>query len=134
MTTLTIGRLARAAGVNLETIRYYQRRGLLATPPRPQGGVRRYPPEALARLRFIKRAQQLGFTLREVRELLVLGSGRCTDTRRIAEVQLEQIEARLHDLQRMRRSLRKLITACRAGQDTACPIVETLSRDERARK
>jgi len=78
---LTIGRLARAARVNVETIRYYQRRGLPGTPRKPPGGVRHYPQEALARLRFIKRAQQLGFSLRDIRELLVLGDHACADTR-----------------------------------------------------
>lgn len=74
---LTIGRLARAARVNVETIRYYQRRGLLGTPRKPPGGVRHYPEEELARLRFIERAQQLGFSLRDIRELLALGERSC---------------------------------------------------------
>jgi MerR family transcriptional regulator, mercuric resistance operon regulatory protein len=127
---LTIGRLARAAGVHVETIRYYQRRGLLATPRRPPGGVRRYPPEALARLRFIRRAQQLGFSLREVRELLALGAGACDDTRRLAEHRLADIEARLADLGRMRSSLKKLISACRTAQHATCPIVASLGADD----
>ena len=78
----TIGRLAREAGVNIETIRYYQRRGLLPQPGRPLQGFRRYGDEALARLRFIKRAQQLGFTLREIKELLAIGKGSCAPPRR----------------------------------------------------
>jgi MerR family mercuric resistance operon transcriptional regulator len=128
---LTIGRLARAAGVHVETIRYYQRRGLLATPRKPPGGIRLYPPETLARLRFIKRAQQLGFALREIRELLALGGGRCTDTRQLAETHLAQIEQRLRDLGKMRRTLAGLIRRCRSGRERTCPIVETLSRDDK---
>jgi MerR family mercuric resistance operon transcriptional regulator len=83
---LTIGRLARAAGMNVETIRYYQRRGLLPEPARPLGGQRHYGPAAAMRLRFVKRAQQLGFTLDEVKELLLLEDGQaCTPTRMLAE-------------------------------------------------
>lgn len=129
MSVLTIGRLARAAGVHIETIRYYQRRGLLGTPRKPPGGIRVYPPEALERLRFIKRAQQLGFPLRAVRELLALGSGRCADTRRLAETHVAEIEARLRDLTRMRRTLAQMIRACRTGRNPACPIMATLARD-----
>lgn len=125
----TIGRLARAAGVNIETIRYYQRRGLLATPRRPLRGVRRYPEETLARLRFIKRAQELGFTLREIAELLKLGDGSCRETRAIAEHRLADIETRLRDLQSMRAALDKLIRSCRAGNQSACPIIASLEHD-----
>jgi len=126
MRDMTIGVLARSAGVNLETIRYYQRRGLIATPRKPPGGIRRYPHTALAQLRFIKRAQQLGFSLNEIRELLALGEQSCSATRRVAERRLADIEARLHDLQAMRRTLARLIQACRAGREAACPIVESL--------
>ena len=127
MTTLTIGRLARAAGVNIETIRYYQRRGLLATPRKPPGGIRVYPPEILEQLVFIRRAQTLGFTLREIGELLRLGSGRCDDTRQLAESHLTDIERKLKDLSRMRRTLTQLIRACRRGGARHCPIVSTLA-------
>lgn len=124
---LTIGRLARAARVNVETIRYYQRRGLLGTPRKPPGGVRHYPQEALARLHFIKRAQQLGFSLRDIRELLALGDRSCADIRTLAERRLADIEARLFDLANMRRALARLVRRCQAGEETACPIVRTLS-------
>ena len=124
---LTIGRLARAARVNVETIRYYQRRGLLGTPRKPAGGVRHYPDEALARLRFIKRAQQLGFSLRDIGELLALGEQSCAQTRDLAERRLADIEARLLDLANMRRTLKRLIRSCQAGEKTGCPIVRTLS-------
>lgn len=134
MTTLTIGKLAQAAGVNLETIRYYQRRGLLATPPRPPGGVRRYPVETLARLRFIKRAQQLGFTLSEIRNLLSLSQNDCRTTRALTETHLADLDQRLLDLQRMRRMLRALLKACRSEKTATCPIVESLSAEPRSRK
>ena len=127
MKAMTIGVLARAAGVNIETVRYYQRRGLIGTPRKPLGGVRRYDAEALAHLRFIKRAQQLGFSLNEIRELLTLGEQSCGATRRIAERRLTDIEARLHDLKTMRGLLARLIRECAAGRDTTCPIVQSLS-------
>ena len=126
---MTIGRLAHAAGINIETIRYYQRRGLLAMPRKPVGGVRRYAPETLARLRFIRRAQELGFSLREIAELLKLGDGSCKQTRAIAEHRLADIEMRLRDLESMRATLGKLIRACRAGNQPPCPIIASLERD-----
>jgi len=127
MNTLTIGRLARAAGVHVETIRYYQRRGLLSTPRKPPRGVRVYPAETVEQLGFIKRAQELGFTLREIRELLALGRGRCQDTRRLAEAQLSRIEHRLRDLNRMRRTLAGLVRRCGQNDHPVCPIVESLT-------
>jgi len=126
MKEMTIGVLARNAGVNIETVRYYQRRGLIGTPRKPLGGVRRYDAATLAQLRFIKRAQQLGFSLREITDLLELGTGACAETRLLAEARLADIEKRLHDLQAMRRTLARLIQSCRAGREAACPIVESL--------
>lgn len=126
MKEMTIGAVARAAGVNIETVRYYQRRGLIDTPRKPLGGVRRYSPATLASLRFIKRAQQLGFTLREIGDLLELGVSACTETRALAEIRLTDIETRLQDLQAMRRTLKRLIETCRAGHAANCPIVESL--------
>lgn len=126
---LTIGRLAKAAGVNVETIRYYHRRGLLDEPYKPLGGHRRYAPSAVARVRFIKRAQQLGFTLEEVTNLLRLEDGQsCRETRLLAERKLALIEKRIADLTRMRRTLKGLIIECTAGQQPrSCPIIATLS-------
>ncbi len=125
---LTIGRLAHAAGVHVETVRYYERLGLLAQPPRPPGGVRHYPAHAVERIRFIKRAQRLGFTLHEVAELLALGDGHCRDVRRRAEARRDQIEAQIEDLQAMRTALDELIRACGSGRRHGCPIVQTLTR------
>jgi len=130
MKEMTIGVLARSAGVNIETVRYYQRRGLIGTPRKPLGGVRRYGAEALANLRFIKRAQQLGFSLREIGDLLELGAGACAETRLLAEARLADIELRLHDLKSMRKTLKRLIKACRAGREVTCPIVESLGGDK----
>jgi MerR family mercuric resistance operon transcriptional regulator len=127
---MTIGQLARAARVNVETIRYYQRRGLLATPART-GGVRRYSSDTLARLLFIKRAQELGFSLREIAGLLKLGAGSCRETRRLAEAKRADIEARLRDLRAMRRTLDALIRKCRAGDQTTCPIIGSLGGEKR---
>ena len=126
--TLTIGRLARAAGVNVETIRYYQRLGLVPEPPRPTGGYRHYPPETVDRIRFIKRAQRLGFTLQEIGELLALGDGACEDVRRRAERKCAQIAAQIRDLQALHRTLEQLITRCREGDGGGgCPIIESIA-------
>jgi len=124
----TIGALARAAGVNVETIRYYQRRGLLPKPGKPVAGYRRYPADTLSRLRFIKRAQELGFTLREIAELLTLGNVSCRETQRLAEHKRADLDLRLRDLKAMRRTLNRLIKSCRADGATVCPIIDSLSR------
>jgi|SRR6266850_3731357 len=126
---LTIGRVAQAAGVNVETIRYYQRRGLLDEPEKPLGGHRRYAASAARRVNFIKRAQQLGFTLQEVKGLLLLEDGQsCHETRLLAEHKLAVIEARIADLSRMRRLLKGLISECEDGKrPRSCPIITTLS-------
>jgi MerR family mercuric resistance operon transcriptional regulator len=126
---LTIGRLAEAAGVNVETIRYYQRRSLLPEPSKPPGGHRRYAAAAVKRVSFIKRAQQLGFTLAEVEGLLLLEDGQsCRETRLLAEQKLAVIEQRIADLTRMRRLLKGLIVECRDGKrPRSCPIIATLS-------
>jgi MerR family mercuric resistance operon transcriptional regulator len=128
---LSIGRLAREAGVNVETIRYYQRRGLLQEPAKPTGGFRRYSFAAARRVRFIKRAQQLGFTLDEVTSLLALEDGRsCRETRTLAEQKLALIERRIEDLSRMRSVLRTLVAQCGEGaSQRACPIITTLMAD-----
>ena len=130
---LTIGRLAKAAGVNVETIRYYHRRGLVDEPDKPLGGHRRYARTTVSRVRFIKRAQHLGFTLEEVTQLLQLEDGKsCRETRLLAEQKLALIEERIADLTRMRRTLKKLITECATGRNAhSCPIIATLSADSK---
>jgi MerR family mercuric resistance operon transcriptional regulator len=127
----TIGRVALEAGVGVETVRFYQRAGLIATPPRPAGGRRRYAPAAARRIRFIKRAQRLGFTLEEVKALLRLEDGQsCAATRAVAGRKLASIEARMADLRRMRRTLSSLIAGCDSGgRPRRCPIIATLADD-----
>ena len=128
MPEMTIGRLARRAGVNVETIRYYQRLKLLEKPARPPGGVRRYSEASASRVRFIKRAQELGFTLAEVRRLMRLGDPQgCGEARSLAVEKLVLVEARVADLERLRRTLKKLIGRCGRGRGkVACPIIEAL--------
>ena len=126
---MTIGRLAEAAGVNVETIRYYQRRGLLDEPPKPQGGHRRYAIEQVKRVRFIKRAQALGFTLAEVSGLLTLDGPRtCSATRAQAVRKLALIEGKIADLTAMQHVLGGLVQQCDGGDGgSVCPIIEVLA-------
>lgn len=124
---MTIGRLAEAAGVNVETIRYYQRIGLISEPKKPQEGFRKYQHEALDQIIFIKRAQQLGFSLQEIAELLELGDGHCSDVRKRAEKKRDKIANQIKDLQALQGTLNQLIQACHLGKGKQkCPIVETL--------
>lgn len=129
MESLTIGQVAAKSGVHKETIRYYQSLGLVDEPPRPPGSVRRYGSAAVARLRFIKRAQHLGFTLDEVKKLLLLEDGQnCGETRKLAQQKLATIRARIADLGRMRRLLEGLVAECeRGGRPRRCPIIATLA-------
>lgn len=129
MPDMTIGALARACRVGVETVRYYQRRGLLAEPLRAQGGVRRYGADAVARLGFIRRAQDVGFTLDEIKNLLRLGEiPNCRGARTLAAQKLEVVNARLRELQRIRRALTELIGQCDAGKERRCPIIARLAR------
>ncbi|EQD70984.1 transcriptional regulator, MerR family protein [mine drainage metagenome] len=126
---LTIGRLARRADVNVETIRYYQRRGLVSEPPRPAYGYRYYPFETVNRVRFIKRAQRLGFTLREIGELLKLSDGHCADVHSLAENKCRRIRAQLRELEALHESLQRLGRCCGDAHDaptTRCPIIDAL--------
>jgi len=127
---LTIGRLAKAAMVNVETVRYYQRVGLIHEPVKPFEGFRVYPSETVDRIRFIKRAQKLGFSLMDIANLLGLGDSHCDDVREQAEAKLIQIEAQIKDLQSMRKTLKKLITECNAGDESgSCPMVQSLTEN-----
>ena len=127
---LTIGKLAKALGVNIQTVRYYERRRLLSPMARRPSGYRLYGEDALRRLRFIKNAQTLGFTLHEIAELLnlrVSSLARCGDVQRKAQTKLVQVEAKFRDLRALARALRSLIQTCRAGQPTdRCPILKSL--------
>jgi len=135
MQASTIGATAQRAGVNVETIRYYQRIGLVREPVRPPRGVRRYPPDTVKRIRFIKRAQELGFSLEEVAELLRLNDGvHCRDVRGLAAKKLALVEARIRDLTLVRRTLKQLIAECDAGNAREhCPIIDSLSAAGRRR-
>ncbi len=129
---LTIGRLAALAGVNVETIRYYQRRGLLDEPRKSSGGYRHYPADMATRVRFIKQAQALGFTLEEIASLLRLdGADCCADTRELAAHKIALIERKLLDLAAMRAALAALVHQCNTGQAGGpCPIISVLEQDD----
>jgi MerR family mercuric resistance operon transcriptional regulator len=132
--SLTIGRLAKEAGVNLETVRYYERQGLMPRPSRTPSGYRMYPAEDIRRLKFIKRAQELGFSLREVRELISLRVSATATTatlRTRAEEKIADIEAKIKTLESMKESLCKLTQSCRGyGPVSECPILDSLDREQ----
>lgn len=125
---LTIGRMAAEAGVNVETIRFYQRKGLLTEPDRPIGGIRRYGRTDVARLRFIKSAQRLGFSLEEVGQLLHLDDGmRCSAAAQLASRHLTDVRERLRDLTRIEGALAMLLKRCaRHRGEVACPLIAAL--------
>lgn len=127
-TGFTIGSLAEQAGVNVETIRYYQRRGLVPESERSRGSIRRYGDAELARLRFIKSAQRLGFSLDEIAELLTLDDGaRCHDARELAQRKLDDVRRRLDDLQRMASLLEGLVRQCGTSRArVSCPLIDAL--------
>jgi MerR family mercuric resistance operon transcriptional regulator len=124
--SLTIGRLAQRAGVNVESVRFYQRRGLLAEPPRPLGGIRRYGDDDVRRIRFIRQSQTLGFTLAEVAELLALDDGRhCSEAQVLAAGKLAVVRERIVQLRRIERLLAGLVTQCRCNTGAVrCPLIE----------
>ena len=129
---LSIGALARKAGVGIDTVRYYERNGLLAPGSRSASGYRRYGPRELARLRFIRRAQKLGFSLKEIRALLSLSARHnVAQVKRAAQVKLADVDAKLADLRRVRAGLAELIEACPGhGRSTECPILNALGDEE----
>jgi Cu(I)-responsive transcriptional regulator len=131
MTTMTIGELARQAGVGVQTVRYYERRRLLPAAARRSSGYREFTPAALERLRFIRRAQELGFTLSEIAELLTLRLDPHTtaaDFKARAEEKIGEIERKLHDLERLRHALAHLAGGCPGGHNPTgdCPLLEAL--------
>lgn len=136
MNPLTIGQVARQAGVGVETVRFYEREGLIEPPDRRNSGYRQFGEEVVGRLKFIRRAKTLGFTLREIKELLSLkldpGTS-CADVKGRAVAKIDDIDAKIDSLKRMRRSLVKLTKAC-AGRGTSsdCPILHALDGVEDA--
>ncbi len=126
---MRIGEAAAQAGVNIQTLRYYERRGLLPEPERRSSGYRAYDPDTVGLVRFIKRAQELGFTLREIEDLIELRQGprRGADVRAVAAAKVEDIERRIRQLKAMRKALGGLVSACDCeGGSLTCPIIEAL--------
>jgi MerR family transcriptional regulator, mercuric resistance operon regulatory protein len=125
---MRIGELARTVDVNVETIRYYQRIGLVELPEKPYGSMRSYSDQDLQRLRFIRRAQQLGFSLEDIRQLLELSSSDCERVEELAAKKLSEVKAKLRQLRRIEWILAKTVQQC-AGRKSnePCPIIETLS-------
>lgn len=130
---LTIGVFAKAAGVNVETIRFYQRKGLLPEPDKPYGSIRRYGDADVTRVRFVKSAQRLGFSLDEIAELLRLDDGtHCDEASSLAERKLKDVREKLKDLVRMEAALSGLVCACHAAKgDVSCPLIASLQREIR---
>ncbi|MGR3177741.1 MAG: Hg(II)-responsive transcriptional regulator [Candidatus Anammoxibacter sp.] len=131
MENLTIGKLAKETGTNIETIRYYERRGLIPEPPRRESGYRVFSQKYVERILFIKRAQTLGFTLKEVLELLAMADGTtdCKDVKKFAEGKLVDIEMRIGDLKKIKKVLHDLVKRCPdKGKISDCPIIESLTK------
>lgn len=126
--SMTIGGLAKAANVNVETIRYYQRRSLLSEPKRPPGGIRRYGPADIDRLTFVKTAQQLGFSLDEISDLLRLEDGtHCQEASTLAEHKLRDVREKIERLEKIEKALGKMVDRCHAQQgNITCPLIESL--------
>lgn len=134
MKRLTIGQLAKRAGVKIETVRYYERRGLIPEPPRRESGYRQYSEDAVARIQFIKRAQELGFSLKEILELLSLrvdGHTTCRDVKQRAEAKISDIKVKMADLKRIKQALVKVTNACSGkGPTSECPILEAMNKEK----
>jgi MerR family mercuric resistance operon transcriptional regulator len=133
MENLTIGQLSKKAQVNVETVRYYERKGLMPEPPRRKSGYRQYSPNDVSRIQFIKRAKELGFSLKEILELLSLRidpNTTCGDVRKRAEIKIADIEGKILTLQGMKKALTKLVASCRGrGPTSECPILEALNSE-----
>ncbi|MDP7537539.1 MAG: MerR family transcriptional regulator [Methylococcales bacterium] len=124
---ITIGKLAKKANVTVETIRYYQRKGLLCEPEKPANGYRQYPIDDITRIRFIKHVQQCGFTLKEISELLFLDNGHCQDVQKIAKQKSQQINQQIKDLIVLQNVLDSLIEGCQGSQSTeGCSFIDTI--------
>ncbi|WP_444993883.1 Hg(II)-responsive transcriptional regulator [Aliikangiella sp. IMCC44359] len=127
--TLTIGKLAKSCGVNIETIRHYQRQGLITEPPKPDAGFRHYPQETIDRVKFIKRAQKLGFSLKEIQQLLLLGSEHCEDVQALAQEKRELVQRQIEGLMTIKSVLDELICSCQEeNNEIQCAFIEALSQ------
>ena len=133
MKPLTIGQVARQAGIGVETVRFYEREGLLQEPSRRASGYRQYPEDVVARLRFIRRAKELGFSLKEIKELLALRvdpTTTCWEVKEQAEAKITDIDGKIASLLRMKRALVKLTATCRGqGPTSECPILDALDKE-----
>ncbi|MFB3142619.1 MAG: MerR family DNA-binding protein [Acidobacteriota bacterium] len=131
---LTIGQVAKRSGIGLETVRFYERKGLVEEPPRTDSGYRQYPEEVVARIRFIRRAKELGFKLSEISELLSLRvdpDSTCSDVRQQAEFKIADVEERIRVLQGIKTALKKLAASCvGTGPTSECPILEALDSQD----
>lgn len=131
---LTTGQLSRAAGVGVETVRFYEREGLLEAPSRRESGYREFTEDEVARLRFIRRAKELGFSLKEIKELLAMrvdGRTTCAEVKDHAERKIADIEAKIQSLRRMKAALSKITKQCTGrGPTSECPILEALDNCE----
>ena len=129
---MKIGEVAKAAGLGIDAVRFYEREGLIEEPPRQASGYRAYPGSVVSRLSFIRHAKELGFTLKEIRELLSFRVDRkanCSAVEKRAQAKITDIEQRIRSLQRMRRTLRKLVEACHGRKrNSECPILESLDQ------
>lgn len=125
--TRTISRLAKELGINIETIRFYERKGLIQQPLKPTTGYRHYPNETVNRIHFIKRAQELGFTLDEIVHLLSLEDSPCNEIQALASNKLEKVQAKILDLRRLENALEALLSQCHENDDKShCPIIDSL--------
>lgn len=132
--TLTIGRLARKAGVNLETVRYYERIGIMPAPDRTEGGHRSYAAEHAERLNFIRRSRELGFGIETIRRLISVGEAEtqaCCEVRDMAKDQIASIDAKISDLTRLRQVLRQAVVDCGDGTEVRCPVIRQLGSIDR---
>ncbi len=130
MPPLTIGKLAKQTQVTIETIRHYQRIGLLTEPAKPDSGYRSYPADAIDRIHFIKRAQQAGFTLKEIATLLSLDGAHCADVQQLARQKCQQLDRQIKDLKALRQILGSLVNDCKQTAASArCAILDAFSGD-----
>ncbi len=131
----TIGEVAKRSGIGLETVRFYERKGLIAEPPRTDSGYRQYPEEVVGRIRFIRRAKELGFALKEISELLSLRvdpDTTCADVRKQTEFKISDVEEKIRALRRIKTALKKLAASCvGTGPASECPILEALDSQEK---
>ena len=135
MTLLNIGQVAKQTGVTVETVRFYEKQGLIAAPRRTDAGYRQYPLETVKRVQFVQRAKEVGFTLKDIGELLALrqtpGTS-CADIKLHATHKMKEVDQKIHDLKRIRDALGRMLLKCSGSGDlNECPILEELELDER---